>query len=76
MVPVLGADVVIGGQRKQIFTDTIKRDVRSFFSYKAKLKLIFDDRMLHFQKRRKLFPRPILRCPHHHLFKNCQNLVQ
>ena len=27
MTPVLGAEIVVGGQRKQIFTDTIKRDV-------------------------------------------------
>ena len=31
MASVLGGDIVVGGQRKRIFTDTIKRDVCSFF---------------------------------------------
>lgn len=31
MVPVIGAEIVIGGQRKQIFTDKLKKEVcRSF----------------------------------------------
>jgi hypothetical protein len=32
MVPVLGADVVVGGQRRQIFTSTIKKEVCIFLN--------------------------------------------
>ena len=27
MVPVLGADIVLGGQRKQIFSEQLKKEV-------------------------------------------------
>jgi hypothetical protein len=40
MVPVLGADIVVGGQRKQIFTNTIKREV-CIYSITIRILILF-----------------------------------
>ena len=53
MVPILGADIVVGGQRKSIFTNTIKREV-CIFLIPSQILIVF---FLQFKSQNVSFPK-------------------
>lgn len=74
MVPVLGADVVVGGQRKQIFSDKIKKDVNIYFKFKY-FSIFFNIRMFHFQNQVVDYQQQVLLYLHLHFHKDQEKQV-
>ena len=68
MVPILGPDVVLGGQRRQIFSDKMNKEVRILFLFDIYFDL--NIRMLHFRKHLKPLHQQILHCQHHRSQEN------